>query len=42
MELILRRGGPADRTMAGRTLDAMGEGGMFDHLGGGFCRVLGG
>jgi hypothetical protein len=38
VELILRRGGPADQAMAGRTLDAMGEGGMFDHLGGGFCR----
>jgi len=36
--LLLRRGTAADRAMAGRTLDAMGEGGMFDHLGGGFAR----
>ena len=38
VDLILRRGGPADRAMAERTLDAMAEGGMFDHLGGGFAR----
>jgi uncharacterized protein YyaL (SSP411 family) len=38
VELILRRGSPADRAMAVRTLDAMAEGGMFDHLGGGFSR----
>jgi len=37
-ELILRRGTEADRRMAVRTLDAMWEGGMFDHLGGGFAR----
>ena len=36
--LILRRGSEADRAMAVRTLDAMWEGGMFDHLGGGFAR----
>ena len=36
--LIFRRGSGADRAMAGRTLDAMWEGGMFDHLGGGFSR----
>jgi hypothetical protein len=36
--LILRRGSAADQTMAVRTLDAMAEGGMFDHLGGGFAR----
>jgi hypothetical protein len=38
VELILRRGTEADRAMAVRTLDAMAEGGMFDHLGGGFSR----
>ncbi len=38
VELILRRGSEADRRMALRTLDAMWEGGMFDHLGGGFAR----
>jgi uncharacterized protein YyaL (SSP411 family) len=38
VELILGRGGPEDRGMAERTLDAMMEGGMFDHLGGGFAR----
>jgi len=38
IELILRRGTAADQAMAGRTLDAMAEGGMFDHLGGGFSR----
>ena len=36
--LLYRRGTGADRAMAGRTLDAMWEGGMFDHLGGGFSR----
>jgi hypothetical protein len=35
--LILRHA-PLDRAMALRTLDAMWEGGMFDHLGGGFAR----
>ena len=38
VELILARGAPADRAMAVRTLNAMAEGGMFDHLGGGFAR----
>jgi hypothetical protein len=38
VELILRRGAPADLAMARRTLDAMADGGMFDHLGGGFAR----
>ena len=38
VELILRRGSAADRAMALRTLDAMWEGGMYDHLGGGFSR----
>ncbi len=38
VELILRRGSRADRAMATRTLDAMWEGGMYDHLGGGFAR----
>ncbi|MDR3670438.1 MAG: thioredoxin domain-containing protein [Holophaga sp.] len=38
VELILRRGTPADQAMARRTLDAMADGGMFDHLGGGFAR----
>jgi hypothetical protein len=38
IELILRRGGEADRAMAERTLDAMAAGGLFDHLGGGFAR----
>lgn len=36
--LLLRRGGPEDRSRVRRTLDAMHEGGMFDHLGGGFAR----
>ncbi len=38
VDLILARGSVADRAMALRTLDAMWEGGMFDHLGGGFAR----
>jgi len=38
VELILARGSQADRAMALRTLDAMWEGGMYDHLGGGFAR----
>jgi hypothetical protein len=38
VELILMRGTEADRAMALRTLDAMWEGGMYDHLGGGFAR----
>jgi len=38
VELVLRRGSAGDRSMATRTLDAMWEGGMYDHLGGGFAR----
>jgi uncharacterized protein YyaL (SSP411 family) len=38
VELILARGTAQDRVMALRTLDAMSEGGMYDHLGGGFAR----
>ena len=38
VELILARGTAEDRRMALRTLDAMAEGGMYDHLGGGFAR----
>ena len=38
VELILRRGSEADQSLARRTLDAMWEGGMYDHLGGGFSR----
>lgn len=38
VELILSRGSAMDRAMVLRTLDAMWEGGMFDHLGGGFAR----
>ncbi len=37
-ELILRRGSERDRAMALRTLDAMRDGGMHDHVGGGFAR----
>ncbi|HJW73997.1 MAG TPA: thioredoxin domain-containing protein [Geothrix sp.] len=38
LELILAQGTAEDRAMAVRTLDAMWEGGMYDHLGGGFAR----
>jgi uncharacterized protein YyaL (SSP411 family) len=38
VELILARGTKEDLAMATRTLDAMWEGGMYDHLGGGFAR----
>jgi uncharacterized protein YyaL (SSP411 family) len=38
VELILARGSRKDQQMALRTLDAMWEGGMYDHLGGGFAR----
>ena len=38
VELLLARGTAGDRALAVRTLDAMYEGGMFDHLGGGFAR----
>ncbi len=37
-ELLLRRGSPEDRRMVLRTLDAMWDGGMYDHVGGGFAR----
>ncbi len=36
--LLFRRGSEEDQAMARRTLDAMWEGGMYDHLGGGFAR----
>ncbi len=36
--LLLTRGSAEDQAMAVRTLDAMWEGGMYDHLGGGFAR----
>ncbi|WP_306599599.1 thioredoxin domain-containing protein [Geothrix sp. 21YS21S-2] len=38
LELLLRHGSAADRARALKTLDAMAEGGIFDHLGGGFAR----
>ena len=38
VDLLLTRGGAGDRGLALRTLDAMWEGGLFDHLGGGFSR----
>ncbi len=38
VELILARGTAKDQTLAIRTLDAMWEGGLYDHLGGGFAR----
>ncbi len=38
VELILARGTAEDQVMAIRTLDAMWEGGMYDHLGGAFAR----
>jgi uncharacterized protein len=38
VELILARGSKGDQAMVLRTLDAMWEGGMYDHLGGGFAR----
>jgi len=34
----LRSGAPEPRLMAERTLDAMADGGIYDHLGGGFAR----
>jgi uncharacterized protein YyaL (SSP411 family) len=34
----LRSGAPEPRLMAQRTLEAMAEGGIYDHLGGGFAR----
>ena len=42
VDLCLRHwrltGDDASLAMAARTLDAMAEGGIYDHLGGGFCR----
>ena len=38
VDVILRRGTKGDQAMVERTLDAMWEGGMYDHLGGGFAR----
>ena len=38
VELILTRGTREEWPLALRTLDAMWEGGMYDHLGGGFSR----
>jgi hypothetical protein len=38
VEVLLRKGTGADWAMAERTLQAMADGGMFDHLGGGFSR----
>ncbi len=38
VELLLARGTREDQDMTLRTLDAMWEGGMYDHLGGGFAR----
>ncbi|MFN7956940.1 MAG: thioredoxin domain-containing protein [Holophagaceae bacterium] len=38
VDLLLAAGRETDRGMAVRTLDAMWEGGMCDHLGGGFAR----
>ena len=38
LDLLLRRGTAGHRAMVVRTLDAMWEGGLFDHLGGGFAR----
>jgi len=38
VDLLLAAGTEVDRGMAIRTLDAMWEGGMYDHLGGGFAR----
>ncbi len=38
VDLLLVRGAKEDRALAFRTLDAMWEGGLYDHLGGGFSR----
>jgi len=38
LEFLLRCGDAADRGRAFRTLDAMAQGGIYDHLGGGFAR----
>ncbi|SDR94458.1 hypothetical protein SAMN04488543_0800 [Friedmanniella luteola] len=38
LEALLREGGEDATLMAGRTLDAMARGGLYDQLGGGFAR----
>jgi uncharacterized protein YyaL (SSP411 family) len=38
LEALLRDGGEAAMLMAGRTLEAMARGGIYDQLGGGFAR----
>jgi uncharacterized protein len=38
LEALLRDGGEATMVMAGRTLEAMARGGMYDQLAGGFAR----
>lgn len=38
IRILLRRGTSRDHAMVRRTLDAMWEGGIYDHLGGGFAR----
>ncbi|RNL61321.1 thioredoxin domain-containing protein [Nocardioides marmoriginsengisoli] len=38
LEFLLRRDGSADRAVAGKTLEAMARGGIYDQLGGGFAR----
>ncbi|GGK68967.1 thioredoxin domain-containing protein [Sphaerisporangium melleum] len=38
LEFLLRHGTPQAMEMAGRTLEAMARGGMYDQLGGGFAR----
>ena len=38
LEALLRDGGEPAMLMAGRTLDAMARGGMYDQIGGGFAR----
>jgi uncharacterized protein len=38
LEALLRDGGEAAMFMAGRTLEAMARGGMYDQIGGGFAR----
>ncbi|MFC4058404.1 thioredoxin domain-containing protein [Planomonospora corallina] len=38
LEFLLRQGGPEALDMAGRTLEAMARGGIYDQLAGGFAR----
>jgi uncharacterized protein len=38
LEFLLRHGTPDALAMAGKTMDAMARGGMYDQLGGGFAR----